>query len=110
MKRYAVTALTALLLAGCASTSTPKVSGGVLTTSPLPESVPSDLPRTARPLHYRIDVVPDAANLTFAGTTSIDLEVFELTDALTLHANELEFSAARLMSADCSGQQNSLRA
>ena len=110
MKRYAVTALTALLLAGCASTSTPKVSGGVLTTSPLPESVPSDLPRTARPLHYRIDVVPDAANLTFAGTASIDLEVFERTDALTLHANELEFSAARLMRADGSGQPIALRA
>jgi aminopeptidase N len=104
LKRYAVTALTALLLAGCASTSTGEAPGAVLTRSPLAESVPSDLPRVARPLHYRIDVVPDAEKLTFAGTTSIDLEVFERTDALTLHANELAFTAARLMRADGLGQ------
>ena len=101
MKRFAATAFTALLLAGCASTAPPEARA--LATAPLPESVPSDLPRIARPLHYRIEVVPDAANLAFAGTTSIDLEVFERTDALTLHANELRFTMARLIRADGAG-------
>jgi len=104
LKRLAATAFTALLLAGCASTPAAEAPGVALTTAPLPESVTSDLPRTARPLHYRIEVIPDAANLTFAGTTSIDIEVFERTDTLTLHANELQFTMARLLRADGSGE------
>ena len=107
MKRLAVTAFTALLLAGCASTSVSNSPAPAATLSfvgaPLPETVPSDLPRVARPLHYRIDVVPDAANLTFAGTASIDIEVYERTDALTLHANELDFTMARMFRADGTG-------
>jgi len=104
LKRFTATAFTALLLAGCAATPAPEAATPVLTTAPLPESVPSDLPRVARPLHYRIDVVPDAANLVFSGTTSIDIEVFERTGALTLHANELDFTMARLLRADGTGQ------
>jgi aminopeptidase N len=104
LNRLAATAFTALLLAGCASTPAPEAPSAALaqafTGAPLPPTVPSDLPRIARPLHYRIDVVPDAANLVFSGTTSIDLEVYERTDALTLHANELAFTMARLMRAD----------
>ena len=94
MKRLAVSALTALLLAGGAAASLAQAPA--LAPGPLPESVPSDLPRTARPLSYRIEVVPDAADLTFTGTTSILLEVYEETDALTLHANELDIETARL--------------
>ena len=94
MKRLAVSAFTALLLAGSAAAHFTQATA--VTTAPLPESIPSDLPRTARPLHYRIEVVPDAANLVFSGTSSVDLEVFERTDALTLHANELAFQSARV--------------
>ena len=110
MKRLAPTALTALLLAGCATVPAPQASGPALTTTPLSETVPSDLPRVARPLHYRIDFVPDAQNLTFAGTTSIDIEVFERTDALTLHAVNLAFTAARLFRADGTGEAIPLEA
>jgi aminopeptidase N len=102
LKRLAVSALTALLLAGGAAASLAQAPA--LTTAPLPESVPSDLPRTARPLHYRIEVVPDAANLVFSGTSSIDIEVFERTEALTLHANELTFRSARLFPAGGTGE------
>ena len=103
MKRFAATAFTALLLAGCATTASDTVAPA-FSRAPLPTSVPSDLPRVAHPLHYRIHVEPDAANLTFAGTTTIDVEVFERIDALTLHANELAFSSARLTPADRPGQ------
>ena len=80
-----------------------------LTLAPLPETVPSDLPRVAHPTHYRIHVVPDATDLTFSGTTSIDLEVFERTRTLTLHANELAFSDVRLFPAEGTGDAISLR-
>jgi len=114
LKSLAVAAFSALLLAGCASTA--PISSGlnqgaapVLSTAPLAASVPSDLPRTARPLHYAIDVVPDVANLSFAGTETIDLELFERSDTLTLHALELDISMARLMPADGSGEPVPLR-
>src|SRR6185295_10510782 len=90
-----------LLLAGCATTTS--FAQGAAATGPLAESVPSDLPRVARPLHYAIEVVPDATTLTFEGTTSIDIEVFERTDTLTLHANELQFTVARLVPANGAG-------
>ncbi len=108
MKRLVTTASAAMLLAGCASVPAPQ--GAALSAAPLPEAVPSDLPRVARPIHYRIDVVPDAANLTFAGTESIDLEVFEATDALTLHAAELRITTARLFRAGGTGPAMPLEA
>nr|WP_314465602.1 M1 family metallopeptidase [uncultured Novosphingobium sp.] len=67
---------------------------------PLAETVPSDLPRNARPSHYRIEVTPDAKALTFSGIASIDLTVFTATDALTLHGNGLAVSSASLVAAN----------
>src|SRR3977135_962565 len=58
--------------------------------------VMTQLPRTARPLHYSISVVPDAANLRFAGEVVIDLEVLQQTDNLTLNAAELAFQSVAL--------------
>ncbi|HEU4650255.1 MAG TPA: M1 family peptidase, partial [Croceibacterium sp.] len=104
MKHFTATALAGLLLAGCAAASFAQAPAPTLPAGPLAESVPSDLPRVARPLHYRIEIVPDAANLAFSGTASVDLEVFERTDALTLHANELAISAARLVAANRRGE------
>jgi aminopeptidase N len=103
-----VAAFAAVLLAGCAST--PPLPGGALpTTSALAPSIPSDLPRSARPLHYQINFVPDAQNLTFAGTETIDLELFERSNTLTLHALELDITMARLMPADGSAEPVVLR-
>lgn len=58
--------------------------------------VPTQLPRTARPLHYSISVVPDAANLRFAGSVVIDIEVLQQTDSITLNAAELAFQSVAL--------------
>ncbi|MEW9855719.1 M1 family metallopeptidase [Novosphingobium sp. M1R2S20] len=74
--------------------STPAVSSREL--APLPETVPSDLPRNARPSHYTIEVTPDAQALTFTGKVGIDLAVFAASDALTLHGNGLKVSSATL--------------
>lgn len=58
--------------------------------------VHTDLPRVAHPSHYTIAITPDAANLTFSGTSSVDLEVTEATEFLTLHALDLKISSATL--------------
>lgn len=58
--------------------------------------VHTDLPRVAHPSHYSISVTPDAKNLTFSGTSSVDLEVTEATPFLTLHALDLKISSATL--------------
>jgi len=115
LRHLALLAGTSLLLAGCASTApldegATSASASALTSAPLPPGVPSDLPRIARPLHYSIDFVPDAANLTFSGTETIDLELFEATDTLTLHAADLDITMARLHAGDGTGQPLSLNA
>jgi aminopeptidase N len=98
----------ALLLAGSAAVPVAEAVAQALTLAPLPESVPSDLPRQARPLHYRIDVTPNAQALTFTGNSSIDLEVYEPTNALTLHALELDITSARLLGANGTGPATDL--
>jgi aminopeptidase N len=90
--RSAFSAAAAVLLAGSAGVAVAQTAP----TGPLPDSITSNLPRSAAPLHYRIDVRPDAKKLTFTGTASITLRVFEATDTLTLNANELTIASARL--------------
>jgi aminopeptidase N len=86
--------LAAVSLSACAG-MTPASDTG-FTRAPLPAAVTSDLPRNARPLHYAIEVRPDARNLTFSGRESVTIEVYEPSDTLTLHANNLAVASARL--------------
>lgn len=58
--------------------------------------VHTDLPRVAHPSHYAISITPDATNLTFTGTSSVDLEVTEASPVLTLHALDLKIASATL--------------
>ncbi|MCA1660985.1 MAG: M1 family metallopeptidase [Novosphingobium sp.] len=64
--------------------------------APLAAEVTSDLPRTAAPSHYAIEIEPDADKLTFAGRSSVDLQVFAATAELVLHANDLKIAEATL--------------
>ncbi|ANU06954.1 M1 family metallopeptidase [Paraurantiacibacter namhicola] len=112
LNRFAAISATAILLAGCATVPPPEmasadtavgtsmparapVPGGPL--QPLPADVNTDLPRTAAPAHYRIHVVPDMANLTFTGSSSVEMQVFEETDTIVLHANQLMIDSAILV-------------
>ncbi|WEK45294.1 MAG: M1 family metallopeptidase [Candidatus Andeanibacterium colombiense] len=108
MRVFPSTLFAALLLAGCASVPQGTASTPAPTAQPLAASVTSDLPRIARPLHYAIDIVPDAQKLTFAGTSSVDLEVYEATDTLTLQALELDIASARLLGANGAGPARAL--
>ena len=78
----------------------PQPAAGTMALVPLPETVPSSLPRIARPSHYRIDIIPDAKALTFGASASIDLQLFEASKTLTLNGNDLTVTKASLVPAD----------
>jgi len=68
------------------------LAGACAAASPAP--VTSELPRTARPLAYHIEVTPDAAALRFDGQVEIELDVLAATRTITLHANGLHIHKA----------------
>lgn len=69
--------------------------------APVPSTAPAatttQLPRTARPSHYSIEITPHAADLRFSGKATIDLEVLEPTDRIVLQALDMSFAASRLI-------------
>ncbi|QPQ54998.1 ERAP1-like C-terminal domain-containing protein [Allosphingosinicella flava] len=84
--------LASLTLGACTHATT---ASGPAANAHLPQ-VPTQLPRTAKPLHYRIEATPDAQNLRFSGKTSVDIEVLQATDAITLNAADLQFGTVSL--------------
>ncbi len=61
---------------------------------------PHRLPRTAVPSRYDLELVPDLTAGTFSGTARIAVDIVEATDALVLHAAELEIDEATITGAD----------
>ena len=90
-----ISAAFAASLSGC--TSTPgrhsAVEHGTDTVDP---TLPTQLPRTAIPSHYAIEVTPHAAALTFDGKVAIDLQVIKPTRELVLNALDLDIAQATL--------------
>ena len=52
----------------------------------------TQLPRTARPSHYTVEVTPHADKMAFDGKVRIDLEVLQPTDTLVLQAAGMRFA------------------
>ena len=75
-------ALLALSPAGSAIAAPAKSSAAV---------VPSQLPRNATPLHYIINVTPDAEKLRFDGNVLIEFELKAPSNSITLNAADIEF-------------------
>ncbi|MCL7713488.1 M1 family metallopeptidase [Stenotrophomonas mori] len=67
--------------------------------APLAESVTTQLPRSVRPSHYRIEVTPHPAKMAFDGHVSIELEVLEATAQVVLQAADLRFANSTLAAA-----------
>lgn len=88
--------LVSALALSVASVAIPAVAQQAPANPSAAAGVHTDLPRVAHPSHYTIAVTPDAKNLTFSGTSSVDLEVTEATPFLTLHALDLKISSATL--------------
>ena len=104
-RHFLFAAVSSLSLAACAmqsgtATTPPVAAAPALTGAPLDTSIPSQLPRTAAPLHYDIRVTPDAQALRFAGEAGIDIELYAPSTTLTLNALELDFTSASLTGAD----------
>jgi aminopeptidase N len=92
MRLRTIASLAVLAIAGL---STPPASAAPL--PPLSQrAIPTQLPRSVRPLEYRLDIVPDAANLRFSGTASIDIEVLQATEGIVLNAADMAFSRVTL--------------
>ncbi|MFN2476052.1 MAG: M1 family metallopeptidase [Chthoniobacterales bacterium] len=95
------------LVSGCGPKE--EVSNGATPAAQLPAAdapssaprakVTTQLPTTVRPTHYAISVVPDAANLRFAGTVAVDVDVLEATDTITVNAADLAFQSVAVADA-----------
>jgi aminopeptidase N len=59
-------------------------------------SLPTQLPREAVPHHYSLTVTPNADNLSFDGSVTIEVEVLKPTRTLTLNAADLSFKKAEI--------------
>ncbi len=58
------------------------------------------LPANVRPVRYDLTLTPNLEGFTFTGDESIELDVVEATDSVTLNAAELEIAGAELTLAD----------
>ncbi len=88
------------LLAGLLAAAVTPAAPAAPALAALASAIPSALPRSARPSHYRIAIVPDPAALTFAGRVEIDLEVLWTAPAIVLHAADLKIASAVLTGPD----------
>jgi len=59
-------------------------------------SVTTQLPRTARPNHYALEITPHADTMTFDGKVRIALDVLQPTDRIVLQAADLRFGQSTL--------------
>ena len=67
-----------------------------LVTASSPAATTTQLPRSVRPTHYDVAIVPNAASLTFSGKVAIAIDVLQPTTSITLNALELSFTSVRL--------------
>ncbi|MDB5906502.1 MAG: aminopeptidase [Massilia sp.] len=56
----------------------------------------TQLPRSVRPTHYDVALVPDAKRSAFSGKVTIALDILSSTSTITLNAADLAFSRATL--------------
>ncbi len=64
------------------------------------EPNPYRLPRTVVPRRYELELEPDLAGATFAGTVTIAADVVEATDRIVLNAVELDLDEAWVEASD----------
>ena len=62
-------------------------------------AVTTQLPRTARPSHYTVEITPHAQAMAFDGKVKIDIEVLAATDRIVLQALDMRFSHSTLTTA-----------
>ncbi|WP_226426715.1 M1 family metallopeptidase [Xanthomonas sp. MWU16-30325] len=73
----------------------------VLAAAPAPpsaaaSSITTQLPRTAKPTHYAVEITPHADKMTFDGKVAIDISVLQATDRIVLQAANLSLAHGTL--------------
>ncbi|MBB4709347.1 M1 family metallopeptidase [Xanthomonas arboricola] len=73
----------------------------VLAAAPAPpsaaaSSITTQLPRTAKPTHYAVEITPHADKMTFDGKVAIDVSVLQATDRIVLQAANLSLARGTL--------------
>lgn len=58
----------------------------------------TQLPRKMHPVHYEVEITPDAAALAFTGKAAIRIDITSATDRITLNAADMTFSRVLLES------------
>ena len=92
--RHILASAIALALTGAAGTLSAQP-----VTAPAAAEVTTQLPRTARPSHYAVEVTPHADTMSFDGKVRIDLDVLAATDRIVLQAVNMRFAHATLVPA-----------
>lgn len=65
-------------------------------TSAAASSITTQLPRTAKPTHYAVEITPHADKMTFDGKVAIDVSVLQATDRIVLQAANLSLARGTL--------------
>jgi len=97
MRTCLVTAI-ALALAGASFTGMAFADAPVASAA-ASELATTQLPRSVRPVHYEVAVVPHADTLSFDGKVAIDIDVLKPTSRITLNAIDMAFSSVSLTAA-----------
>ena len=86
---------TACAAAACCSVRAHVFDFGVACAEPVFSfaATPGKLPKTVVPIHYAIELKPDAASLALPGVEIVDIEVREPTARLTLNAVDTTFAS-----------------
>ena len=58
-----------------------------------PFAIAQRLPQTVKPEHYTLSLAPDLKTATFTGRESIDVDVEQSVDAITLNSAEIKFES-----------------
>src|SRR6476660_4082901 len=58
--------------------------------------IPTQLPKTVRPVQYALNIRPDAEKLAFSGQAVIDVDVLQPVREITLNAVDMKFSKVLL--------------
>ncbi|KAB7766219.1 M1 family metallopeptidase [Xanthomonas maliensis] len=104
MRSILVTAI-ALALASASLSATAQSAAASPAAAAVTQAVTTQLPRTARPSHYALEITPHADAMRFDGKVAIDLAVLQPTDRIVLQAANLQLQQASLRAADGQGKR-----
>jgi aminopeptidase N len=95
MRRILVSAIALALVAG--SSAAAAQTAVAATPASAADMATTQLPRTARPSHYTIEITPHAQAMNFDGKAKIALTVLETTNTIVLQAIDMTFTNSVLL-------------